>query len=322
MLSALRLWGGKKMAKSTEDPRSFEALERRIKAILPEEYQDSYETVEPVSMGSAGLKYGQDGKVVWDDMWDTFCDLAMAGGPPHKGKLLEAASREEIAAQPQRYKEVVEEICRGIRMVTPLAVMPSPVPGWVRVDCGTSVTAGWMARAIVMENVSARCEDTLLDLPAGPAFRIEKEIKNVITVVAKAGHYWIDHTGPAQQRAVSKLFAEMALEFPLIQPAVPNHDFDVESDRTLRLRMAGAIQEAVGLTPLDLPCAGWLGVGYPNVRAAIWMMRAMVASNVLARREETVLFVPVNPVTDPSGNSTVQVLSRIHSFAKERGILD
>ena len=30
------------------------------------------------------------------------------------------------------------------------------------------------------------------------------------------------------------------------------------------------------------------------------MMRALVASNVLARREGTVLFVPVNPAADPT----------------------
>ena len=68
-------------------------LERRLTLILPEEYQDSYEDVQPVSMGSAGLKYDNDGNVAWDEMWATFCDLAMAGGPPHKGMLLEPASR-------------------------------------------------------------------------------------------------------------------------------------------------------------------------------------------------------------------------------------
>jgi len=32
-------------------------------------------------------------------------------------------------------------------------------------------------------------------LPAGPAFRLDKEIKNVITVVAKTHHYWTEHRG-------------------------------------------------------------------------------------------------------------------------------
>jgi hypothetical protein len=51
------------------------------------------------------------------------------------------------------------------------------------------------------------------------------------------------------------------------------------------------------------------------------MMRAMVASNVFARREDTVLFLPVNPVTDPSGDTVVRVASRLHRFARVRKVL-
>jgi len=38
-------------------------------------------------------------------------------------------------------------------------------------------------------------------------------------------------------------------------------------------------------------------------RAAIWRMPALVASNVLSRREETVAFVPANPLSDPAVSS-------------------
>ena len=69
-----------------------------------------------------------------------------------------------------------------------------------------------------MENVSARCEGTTLELPAGPGYRLEKEIKNVITAVAKTGHDWLDHTGVAQQRAIGDLFSAIEAESPLIQP--------------------------------------------------------------------------------------------------------
>ena len=93
------------MAMSLEDHAALSALEVRLKTILPEQYQDCYEDVQPVSMGSAGLKYGSDGKVAWNEMWATFCDLAMAGGPPHKGTLLEPGSPAEIDAQPDRYRE-------------------------------------------------------------------------------------------------------------------------------------------------------------------------------------------------------------------------
>ena len=61
------------------------ALDAKINALLPPQYQHCYTTVSPNSMGSAGLKYGPDGRVAWDEIWTTFCDLALAGGPPHRG---------------------------------------------------------------------------------------------------------------------------------------------------------------------------------------------------------------------------------------------
>jgi sirohydrochlorin cobaltochelatase len=326
MLSVTELWSetrvaGRMLRMNSEDRRAFETLELRIQTILPEEYQDCYDEVEPVSMGSAALKYGRDGKVAWQDIWVTFCDLAMAGGPPHKGRLLMAGSRQEIDAEPDRYRQVVEEICRGIGMVTDLKAAPSPVPGWVRVECASAATAGWLARAIVMENVSARSEGTWLDLPAAPGHRLEKEIKNVITVMAKTCHYWLDHTPAAQQQAIGDLFATIAAESPLIQPAVAGDELRADTDLLLRRKMAESIQSATGLMPSDVLCDGWLGVVCPSVKAAIWMMRAMVVSNVLARREESVLFVPVNPVTDPGGEIVARMVSRVHGFARVRGVV-
>ena len=326
MFSVAELWSetrvaGRMMMMSSEDRRAFEALELRIQTILPEEYQDRYDDVEPVSMGSAGLKYGRDGKVAWHDIWVTFCDLAMAGGPPHKGRLLVGGSREEIDAEPDRYRQVVEEICRGITMVTELKAAPSAVPGWIRVECASATTAGWLARAIVMENVAARCEGTWLDLPAAPGYRLEKEIKNVITVMAKTCHYWLDHTSAAQQRAIGDLFDTITAESPLIQFPVGSHDLSGDTDVLVRTRMAESIRRTTGLIPSDVLSAGWLGLVCPSVKAAIWMMRAMVVSNVFARREESVLFVPINPIDDPGGEIVAKITSRVHGFARVRGVL-
>ena len=142
------------MSLTDDDRQTFETAQARLRAILPEDYQDTYEDMQPVSMGSAGLKYAADGQVAWNEMWATFCDLAMAGGPPHKGALLEAGTRGAVDAAPERYDEVVEEICRGITMVTDLGAYPAPVPGWVHVDCFSEAMAGWLLRAIVMENVA------------------------------------------------------------------------------------------------------------------------------------------------------------------------
>ena len=302
---------------SLEERRELNVLELRIRAILPAEYQDSYLEVEPVSMGSAGLKFGSDGRVAWDGIWGSFCDLAMAGGPSHKGKLLLPASPQEIQADPKRYGEVVEEICRGIKMVAGLAVEPSPVPGWVRVNCDSAVTPGWLARAIVMENVSARCEGSALELPAGPGFRVEKEIKNVITSVAKTAHYWQGHVWTSQQKVIEALFATIASESPLIQPALAGHAAaEADLQHSLSETISAKILEATGLLPSPVPCHGWVGTLCPSVKAAIWMMRALVVSNVFARREGTVLFVPVNPTSDPSGDLVARVFSKVYSLAR------
>src|SRR5262245_47993356 len=129
-----------------DDREALEALEQRIRTILPPEYQDSYQELEPVSMGSAGLKYRADGTVAWDEIWGSFCDLAMAGGPPHKGRLLEPGRRSDIDARLYRYERVTEEICRGISMTTNLDATPSSVHGWVRVTCSEDGMAEWLVR--------------------------------------------------------------------------------------------------------------------------------------------------------------------------------
>jgi hypothetical protein len=306
---------------SVNDGARLAELESRIRSILPEEYQDSYETVQSVSMGSAGLKYRADGRVAWDQIWGSFCDLAMAGGPPHKGTLLEPGSRRDIEAEPERYDEVAEEICRGVRMAADLDAEPSPVPGWVRVICSNAGMAGWLLRAIVMENVAARSAGARLDVPAAPHFRLGKEIKNVVTVVAKTSHYWLGHMPRSQQRAIAELFIEMAEESPLIEPAVPDDPSASRAYDTTAAAIAENAGSLSGLRPSPRRYPGWLGFECPSVRAAIWMMRAIVASNVLTRREETVLFVPVNPVIDPAGHHVAGALATVYRLAVAKALL-
>jgi hypothetical protein len=50
------------------------------------------------------------------------------------------------------------------------------------------------------------------------------------------------------------------------------------------------------------------------------MMRAMVANNVLSRREETTLFVPNNPVSDPNGVIVARTVMMVHRLAAMRGV--
>jgi sirohydrochlorin cobaltochelatase len=271
-----------------DDQRELDELDLRLRVLLPATYQDSYEQIEPVAMGSAGLKFNADGKVAWDQIWGSFCDLAMAGGPPHKGTLLEPGSPESIEAEPARYEEAVEEICRGITLASELPAQPSAHPGWVSVDCYSETMASWLLRAIVMENVASRSAGRELRLPAAPDFRLDKEIKNVVTVIAKTTHYWMGHMARAQKSAIADLFATMSASSPLLEPA----------DRD-----------------------GWRHVACPSVKAAVWMMRALVANNVLSRREGTTLFVPNNPASDPGGVIVARTVMVVQRLAAMRGVV-
>ena len=299
------------------DRQALEDLEFRLRAILPEEYQDNYDDIQPVSMGSAGLKYSADGRVAWNEMWATFCDLAMAGGPPHKGMLLKPGLPSQVEAEPDRYRVVVDEICRGIDLVTGLEAAPSS-PGWIGVECDDEGMAGWLLRAIVMENVAARAAGVMLELPAAPHYRIEKEIKNVITVIAKTCHYWTGHMPPAQRRAIGEMFVEMSEDAPLIEPSASSADELSPEEVAIAAQMREIVEPATGLAQSAHTCPGWFGVDAPSVREAIWMMRAMVVNNILARREGTTLLVPINPVSDPDGETVARCLVRVHQLASVR----
>ena len=177
----------------SHDVGPLAALEARMAAMLPPRYRDPDVTVSPAPMDAAELALGPDGTVAWERTWQGYCELALAGGPPHRGALLEPARREDVLAEPARYAEVVRELGRGIRAVTGLDVVVGGPPGWIGVVCASEEMAIWLMRAIVVENVMARREGTTLYLPAGPGFTLSGEIKNVVTVVAKTHHYWVQH---------------------------------------------------------------------------------------------------------------------------------
>jgi sirohydrochlorin cobaltochelatase len=146
-------------------------------------------------MAAAALQYGDDGCVAWDVMWTDFCDLALAGGPPHRDGLLEPADPVEVRSRPEEYATVVTEMARGIELVSGLPVVRDGPPGWIGVACADEAMAVWLLRAIVAENVCVRRNGSVLYLPAGPSFRLDYEIRNVITALAKTAHYWREHVG-------------------------------------------------------------------------------------------------------------------------------
>ncbi|MGC3972195.1 MAG: hypothetical protein QM775_34095 [Pirellulales bacterium] len=102
------------MTRQPETDESLEAelsaLEAKINALLPPRYVGCFEDVSPSSMGSASLRYDSQGRVVWGEIWTTFCHLALAGGPPHRGRLLGPVSSDEVSASRESYDAVVAEL--------------------------------------------------------------------------------------------------------------------------------------------------------------------------------------------------------------------
>lgn len=263
-------------------------LDLKIKALLPPRYHNCYEDVSPASMGSASLRYGPDGRVAWDEIWTSFCQLALAGGPPHRGSLLEPAARAEVTAEPRLYQQVVEEIGRGVWLTTELNVLPLQAPGWVGVVCHAEAMAGWLTQAIVAENVSARQDGRLLLVPAGPQYQLAREIKNVVTAVAKTTHYWTGHISEEQRQAAAQLA-------PLLGPAVAD---EVQAQPTQYQAVVAKVEASIrqaGELKLEKSYAGWVGARCADVETAVWLLRALAVESILVRREEAVLFLPAHP---------------------------
>jgi hypothetical protein len=123
-------------------------------------------TVSAAPMSSAPMKYTDDGSVDWGNMWDTFCDLAQEGGPPHRGTLLRHRDGEDVFDP--AYTAAAHEIIRGIREVSGLEAYVAN-PGWLAVLCPTASMARWLAEAILQENVEGRVE-----VGRGVVYRVER----------------------------------------------------------------------------------------------------------------------------------------------------
>jgi hypothetical protein len=288
---------------SQDQLEALRALERRINAILPPQYQGCFEVVSPRSMGSAQLKTGADGLIAWDEIWTTFCHLALAGGPPHRGSLLEPPREDEVAANPNEQQQVIAEIERAVRLTTSLSPVASPTPGWIGVCCDDANEATWLMRAIVAENVSARRQGALLFLPAGPRFRIEKEIKNVVTCLAKTCHYLVDHL-PPECRPV-------ALDRDLVEPASRAEIAAAPSEYELAANeLASGIRQVTSLDTSTNLSPGWIDIACASEEMAVWLLRAVAVADILVRREAERLCVPVSLLPTPR-DGTHRVLTAV-----------
>ncbi len=175
------------------DPDTLSDLMSRIQDLSGQDLGEQLEPAQPSNapMAAAPFVYNDDGRPNWGSMWESFCELALYGGPPHRGEdsALTLQSGDEA---PEAGFDAIAEIRRGIWETTNLYSEPAE-PGWLAVSCSSRKMAAWLCAAIILENVDARCDEDRLLVPAQPGFRLKDEVKSVITVVAKTNHYWSAH---------------------------------------------------------------------------------------------------------------------------------
>jgi len=171
-------------------PTLSRARESRVSDIAP--------APAAAPMSAAPFVLRDDGRPDWGAMWESFCELALYGGPPHRGPDNPLRAPNDSRAAPASSPEMLEELRRGIWETTGLYAEAAE-PGWLSVTCDSPRMAAWLCATIILENVDARVEEDRLLLPASPDYRLEDEVKSIITVVAKTHHYWQAHIiGDAQ----------------------------------------------------------------------------------------------------------------------------
>ena len=123
---------------------------------------------------------------------------------------------------------------------------------------------------------------------------LEREAQPGYHATGRSAAMFMESYGPPQVRALtraSRTFYELPpagfTESPLLAPAYPN--------------------------------PAWIASACPDIRSAVWMTRIMVASNTLARREETVVLAPIDPVRDPQGTIVRERLARVRRLAVLKG---
>ena len=154
------------------------------------EYAPAAPADKAAPMSPAPFLWRDDGRPDWGSMWTSFCELALYGGPPHRGpdSPLTAPGANAEASD----REMLAEMTRGIWETTGLYA-ESTEPGWLSITCDSPAMAAWLCAAIILENVHARVDDDRLLVPAGPDYELKDQVKSIITVVAKTHHYWQAH---------------------------------------------------------------------------------------------------------------------------------
>jgi len=174
-------------------------------------------------MSSADFVYRDDGTPDWAAMWSGFCELALFGGPPHRGEdsALVAEGHPGLKAGASPEFDAIAEIRRGICETTGLE-SDEARDGWLPVRCDSRKMAAWLCASIILENVDARCEAETLFVPAREEYELKNQVKSVITVVAKTHHYWLEHVAALQLAGEGCARPASPFRIPAGAPHVPH----------------------------------------------------------------------------------------------------
>src|SRR2546430_13239319 len=85
-------------------------------------------------MAAAPFVWRADGRPDWRAMWTSFCELALFGGPPHRGAEQALRGSETAGADATSDTETIAEIRRGIQETTGLD-SETVAPGWIAIAC-------------------------------------------------------------------------------------------------------------------------------------------------------------------------------------------
>jgi sirohydrochlorin cobaltochelatase len=148
--------------------------------------------IKNTPMASAPFVYDKEGNIAWDKMWDSFCYLAKEGGPPHRESPLKHIPAQDIKFDSVEYQKAINEVSRAYALLTPYSSRDCK-NGWIEVKLHSMHMATWFAEIINLENVECRQKEKYIYLPISHTYTLEKEVKNLVTVLAKAHHYWSQH---------------------------------------------------------------------------------------------------------------------------------
>jgi hypothetical protein len=91
-------------------------------------------------------------------------------------------------------------------------------------------------------------------------------------------------------------------------------------DEALYGGLTASVHATTGLRCYLRDESDWLGLKVHDLKPAIWLMRALVVGNVLARREDDVVFAAENPIADPCGEAPAERIRIAYRHGVARNI--